>query len=326
MDLSSKTSQKAAGILSLAVLLIVLVVTVAAAAITDTKNITVIDGEQVYHLESNGSTVGEVLEELDLSLQEEDKLIPTAETAVTEEMPIIISRAFTVEIVADGKTTAVNTASATVAEILTKANITLNEQDKINIAAETFLMDPAQIVINRITYGKVVETVAVQPKLVRKTDDDLEKGVTKVLSEGKAGEEKLTYEVVYKDGKEVMRTQVACETITPVQDKVVAYGTVSLASRGGKSFAFTKVITARATAYTATGHRTTSGTVPKVGTVAVDPNVIPLGTKLYVEGYGFATALDTGSAVKGSKVDIYLDTEKACYNWGVRTVRVYILK
>lgn len=80
----------------------------------------------------------------------------------------------------------------------------------------------------------------------------------------------------------------------------------------------------QATAYTATGNRTATGTVPKKGTIAVDPDVIPLGTELYVEGYGNGVAEDTGSAVKGNIIDLYMDSEEEARNWGRRNVNVTI--
>ena len=62
-----------------------------------------------------------------------------------------------------------------------------------------------------------------------------------------------------------------------------------------------------------------------ISTVAVDPNVIPLGTFMYIEGYGYAVAADTGGAIKGNKIDIYYDYEHECNNWGVQNVKVTIL-
>lgn len=81
-----------------------------------------------------------------------------------------------------------------------------------------------------------------------------------------------------------------------------------------------------ATAYTWTGNRTASGTWPAVGTVAVDPKVIPLGSRLYIEGYGEAVAEDTGGLVKGNIIDIYLPTEDQCRQWGRRQVEVRVLE
>lgn len=62
-----------------------------------------------------------------------------------------------------------------------------------------------------------------------------------------------------------------------------------------------------------------------ISTVAVDPSVIPLGTYMYIDGYGYAVAADTGGAIKGNKIDIYYDYEQECNNWGVRSVKVTIL-
>ncbi len=82
----------------------------------------------------------------------------------------------------------------------------------------------------------------------------------------------------------------------------------------------------KATAYTHTGNQTATGTWPKVGTIAVDPRVIPLGTRVYVVGYGYAVAEDTGGAIKGNIIDLFMETENQCINWGRRNVTVYILK
>jgi 3D (Asp-Asp-Asp) domain-containing protein len=78
------------------------------------------------------------------------------------------------------------------------------------------------------------------------------------------------------------------------------------------------------TAYCLYG-RTATGTGVCRGTVAVDPRVIPLGTRLYVEGYGYATALDTGGAICGNKIDVWFPSLGECYQWGYRTVKVTIL-
>lgn len=64
---------------------------------------------------------------------------------------------------------------------------------------------------------------------------------------------------------------------------------------------------------------------PNAKVIAVDPNVIPLGTKVHVEGYGYATAADIGSAIKGNKIDVHVPTKDQAYDWGVRTVNVTIV-
>ena len=83
-------------------------------------------------------------------------------------------------------------------------------------------------------------------------------------------------------------------------------------------------MTVASTAYCLRGY-TASGTYVGPGTIAVDPRVIPLGTRVYVSGYGYATARDTGGAIKGHKIDVWLPTLGQCYQWGYRTVTVTIL-
>jgi 3D (Asp-Asp-Asp) domain-containing protein len=81
-----------------------------------------------------------------------------------------------------------------------------------------------------------------------------------------------------------------------------------------------------ATGYTHTGSRTATGTYPKRGTIAVDPSVIPLGTKMYIPGYGYGVAEDTGGAVNGHIIDLFFETRAEALKWGRRTVTIKILK
>lgn len=108
-------------------------------------------------------------------------------------------------------------------------------------------------------------------------------------------------------------------------------GTITTAS--GTAYTYTDVLTVTATAYSCEGYTgyTYSGTVARVGAIAVDPNYIPLGTKMYIVSndgqyvYGYCTAEDTGGGIKGYKVDLYFDTIDECWEFGVRTCTVYIL-
>ena len=86
---------------------------------------------------------------------------------------------------------------------------------------------------------------------------------------------------------------------------------------------YTRTMCMEATAYCLTTP-TATGTIPAVGTVAVDPKVIPLYTKLYVVGYGDAVALDTGGDIKGNRIDLWFATEQEAIAFGRRTVTVII--
>lgn len=95
-----------------------------------------------------------------------------------------------------------------------------------------------------------------------------------------------------------------------------------------------KVLTVRSTAYTASCKGCSGVTAtginlkknPNAKVIAVDPKVIPLGTKVYVEGYGQAVAGDKGGAIKGNKIDVHVPNKTQAKRWGVRTVKVQILK
>ena len=87
-----------------------------------------------------------------------------------------------------------------------------------------------------------------------------------------------------------------------------------------------EVMIFEATAYTWTGNRTVTGTWPSRGTIAVDPTIIPLGTRLFVEGYGEGIAEDTGGAIQGHIIDLYMESEDECWDWGRRTVEVRIIE
>lgn len=153
-----------------------------------------------------------------------------------------------------------------------------------------------------------------------------------VLTAGVPGEKVVTYSLTLHNGVEVEREKVGEEvTLQPVQE-VVCLGAGGELTVGGKTYNYSQVIDMRATAYTTENRswkRTASGTVARVGAVAVDTDVIPLGSKLYITSadgswsYGIAVAEDTG--VRGNTVDIFLDTYRECIYFGVRDARVYVL-
>jgi 3D (Asp-Asp-Asp) domain-containing protein len=91
------------------------------------------------------------------------------------------------------------------------------------------------------------------------------------------------------------------------------------------SLKYSSSFTAKTYAYSG-GGTTASGKKAQVGRVAVDPNVIKLGTWLYIEDYGLCQAADTGGAIKGNKVDLYMNSESECYAWGIRQKDLYILE
>lgn len=147
----------------------------------------------------------------------------------------------------------------------------------------------------------------------------MNEGEKKVITKGENGRDKVVYEVTYTDGKETDRKELSRKTIKKAVDEVVANGT--RIEYNGKSYSRKLVV--KAYSYTG-GGRTAMGTRARVGEIAVDPSVIPLGTNVYIEGVGARRAEDTGGNIKGNTIDIYMNTRSECLRWGVRYVTIYI--
>lgn len=171
-------------------------------------------------------------------------------------------------------------------------------------------------------------------------DETMAKGETRVISEGKKGVITKVYEITFTDGKETSRKLVATKNTKDPVDRVVARGTIdTFTDNRGEKVLFKKRIDGDATAYSNSGWGTAiayghelGGLTVRWGVIAVDPNVIPLGTKVYVQGlygindYGYAIAADTGGGIDNNRIDVYMDDLTLIDIWGVRDVVIYILE
>ncbi|WP_298032564.1 G5 and 3D domain-containing protein [uncultured Dysosmobacter sp.] len=210
-------------------------------------------------------------------------------------------------------------------------------------------------VAEEITYYETL-TEEAPYDTVRVANPEMKKGEEKVIQEGKDGVRTSIYEITWSNGTQMSR-QFVEELDSTAVDKIVEYGTAAapaaaaaeqspiasvsknadgsgvLTLKSGTTLRFSSAKTMTATAYTAgydgADYTTATGTFVRVGTVAVDKKVIPLGTRMYIvtnDGivYGMAVAEDTG--VRGNKVDLYYDTYQQCINFGRRSCTVYILE
>lgn len=291
------------------------------------KEIEIIDNGRVNVISTHAATVGDLLAERGITLIDADEVTPGVEASLTNCGRVIIQRAFPVTVTADFTTNSYRTQPVTVAEFLAANNIEVGQYDWVTPALDSLVDEDVPVVVSRITYAQTQTTQAIEPKTVRREDSSLNTGQSKVLTAGKPGVLTITNLVTYKDGEPIAKQELSRTVTTAAQDEVLAVGTRQVISRGGKTYAYREVMAMSATAYTHTGNKTYSGTTPRAGyTVAVDPKVIPLGTRLYVDGYGYAKAEDIGSAITGRKIDLFFNSEKECRDWGIRTVRVYILE
>ena len=263
--------------------------------------------------------------------EEEYTILSVVETS-EDEFSVTVKEKYDVSIVADGKTVSYHTGDTTVENILRQAEIKLGEEDIVEPSLDTTVTEPCQIKVTRVTKEQKTQTQEIPFTTETRTTDELYTGDSRVAQEGVNGVEEITLEYTYHDGEQVSCTQVDSKTVTQPIAKIVETGTKQpTVQTSGGSLTYSRVLTVEATAYSG-GGLTASGTSARVGAIAVDPSVIPLGSKLYITSadgtswvYGYAVAEDTGGAIKGNRIDLYYNSESQCNSFGRRTAKVYIL-
>lgn len=289
------------------------------------KGVIIREEDKKVEVSTFAKTVEELLVNKNIVLEPEDVVMPSPDTKLRKGMQITIKRAFPVKITVDGKEIIVKTQPNAVVNLLTKAKIDLSEKDKIQPALCDYISKNDEITITRVDQRVTTEIKTIPYEIVSRKDFNLPLGEKKVTQKGEEGQEEVKTIEIFENGKVVSATTESRILKAP-KPQIVLTGTVQLASRGGVDFSYTEKRRMMATAYTHTGNRTATGTTARVGAVAVDPKVIPLGSKLYIDGYGFARAEDTGGAIKGDRIDLFLNTAEETKRFGRRWVTVYILK
>ena len=249
------------------------------------------------------------------------------------------------EIDNNGTVKTYKTSCKTVKELLSDLKIKVDDDDIVIPDLYTELKSEGKISIIKVDV-KVIEKEIEEPfKTIKKKNKELTHKQSRILIQGVNGKNKVKCKEYYAGDKLIKEEVIHVETIVKPIDQVFEEGTKDVFTNDRGDFTARKAIKMVATAYEAgprsTGKRpgdkgygiTASGARAKRGTVAVDPRVIPLGTKLYVKSltpgvpdYGFAIAQDTGGAIKGNKIDLFMDTVWECLQFGRRPVMVYILQ
>lgn len=319
-------------------LLALVLISLIATIYTMRKTVTVIiDGEE-KSIVTYKRTVQGALRDNDISIEEKDKVEPQLDSNVRKGDIIKVKKAVNVEVAVDGKQLQVKTAEENVENMLSTEGIKVKEDDKISPSLESKIADGLKVGIVRVEVQNLTESKPIEFATVIQKDDNMANTETKTLQAGEQGQKEITTKIVYEDGKEVERKVVGEKVVKEPVNKVMLQGTLGVLnlSRGSSgNLLYTSAMKVKATAYynsgsngnhiTATGARTIRNE-SGYSTIAVDPRVIPLGTKVYVDGYGYAIASDTGGAIKGNKIDLFMDSRSEAYDWGVRYVTIYILK
>lgn len=334
----------------IAILLVAVIVSVSAGlgAFMYLKKDVVIndDGEQLT-LKTMKNTVKETLKQSNINIYPDDYVNVSldAELQRMKVNEIIIKRAVPVKILSDGAEFRLMTYRDTVGEALAASPVKPEGLDRLDgVKPEDRIEKEMYIRIIRVEEEIVTEKETIPYEIIKKENARLDEGKEKVVRKGEEGILEKQYKVVIEDGSETFRELIKEAVVLFPINTILEFGTVlNHKTARGDTIRYKKVLDMKATAYTAsfkdTGKNpgdpgfgiTRSGIRAKKGVIAVDPKVIPLGTRVYVEvagsmpDYGFALAADTGGAIKNNKIDLYFDDQDFVDRWGVKKVKVYIL-
>lgn len=303
----------------------------------------VVDGQHIQ-VETKNSLLQHLLDEQAIEIGQYDKLSMPLNSTLKNGDSVEIWRAKPVLVTVDGNTTKVYSTDKTVGEVIKAEQISLSSLDRVKPSLDTQISDDLKIIVTRIEKKTENRKVTVPFGFEKKPDAKMLIGNHKVVNAGKAGEVVQTIQNWYADGKLVTSEMVSKTYTAQAQNKVIAYGTkkpepkVTVLSAAGSGthetmgFNYSKKLTnVSLVSYSGEaagiGTRTASGTRTVEGvTIAVDPKVIPLGWWVYIEGLGYRRAEDTGTAIKGHIIDVFVDKRVDSRKFGRKDGRtVYVI-
>ena len=324
----------------------------------DSKEVSVIESEVGQSMLSAFGVVSEKEEPIDeSSLITANTEMATALAASNEssENEVVINEWRSIIINLRGEVQNKDVPAGTVGDALAYLDIELTKNDKLNVEKDMELTDGTEIDIDRITYKKVTTTEVVDYKTINKDTSTLFVGESLVDTYGVEGERTIITKEKYINGEKVSEEEISNKITTKPVNEVILNGTAeiqpetidtdygeievneelgTITDTNGNTLYYTDVITGSSTAYTAeAGAICSTGREARYGVVAVDPDIIPYGSILYIVSddgfvYGYAVAGDTGGFIyngTGTVVDLYFPTLDECVNYGRRGINVYVL-
>ena len=300
-------------------------------------------------------TVKDALKRADIKLKKGTALNYSADTILEDGMTIEIYDIFKITLTVDGKTLTKKVSGKTVEDALSVLGVELKSEDFTLPALDEKLKNGMDIVVYRVEYKERTEEEAIPYETEYTYSDALYRNRTRTLEGGKEGAKAVVYEDKYING-ELFSSKKKSEKVTKKPEReLVQVGTrVNAVTTGlpvgtpisemaepsylkiganGLPTSYKSVINAQATAYCIPGGITSTGKRAQTGYIAVDPKEIPYGTEMYIVSadgryvYGYCIAADTGSYIYDVDwtVDLYMNSEAQCRNWGRRDIIIYVL-
>ena len=312
------------------------------------KNTYVItDGDQMITYTGYASNPEDVLNEAGFELSELD-LYTTQETGGVSE--ITVRRSQTISIDNCGSVIQASSYGESLVQLLQRLGVSYDGVYQVSMPLDAQTYDGMQVTITCNVTEAQTYTAEVPFEVSYCEDPSLPVGEEKVIVEGQVGQKLCVADVTYANGVETGRNILEETIVTEPVNQIVAVGTDNGTGKPvddilfgdgfivlptGEVLTYTHSQQFKATAYTSwiadvTG-TTATGTKARVGAIAVDPSLVPYGTRMFIVSndgeyvYGIATAEDCGGGVKGNHVDLYYDTVEECFQFGVRQCTIYFL-
>ena len=269
-------------------------------------------------------TVADALEASKVDLKEGDQVVPFAATSLVPDMEIKVARGVEVTVEADGKSVKVKVpVTATVEAAVAAADFAVGKDDVLSAEKTDTVSAGMTIKLDRVSYRETETTQEIPYESTQEETGELDLGDTQVKTAGENGARTIVTREKLVNGQVVETEEISSTVVKEPVNEVLLVGTREVETAPSYGAAYT----APAGSFTATGRPA------QYGNVAVNPDLIPYGSRLYIcspDGsyvYGYAVAADTGGALMSGSalVDVYFDTLSECYGFGRRTLSVYIL-
>lgn len=298
------------------------------------------DGGRVFVHTTFATDPAEILNEAGVELDNGDTYITQTGTGASE---ITVQRRQNITVIYHDLELQVYSYGETVEKLLQRLELECISSDVISLPLSAQTYNGMVLTISPTAWVQDSYVQTVPFETIYCQDPTLPEGEEVVLIQGVDGQLSCTDNVCYVDGVEMGRTELVRDMIKQPVSALVAVGTMveqpgqsgTITTATGETLRYIRAVTMRASGYSkydeGCDDYTATGMLARYGVVAVDPSVIPLGSRLYIvtnDGfivYGHAVAGDTGGAIKGDRIDLCFDTVQQALMFGRRECTVYIL-